>query len=144
MRVIHIGSDHAGYGLKQLLSRELSALGFKIVDHGTDSTESCDYALTAHPLCEAIANDGARGILICGTGIGMSMAANRHRGIRAALCANELSARLARRHNDANVLCLGARLTGDELALAIVMAFLESEFEGGRHQRRIDQLNPAS
>ncbi len=143
MEVLHIGSDHAGYQLKMLLVGELEKLGWKINDHGSHSRESCDYPLVAHPLCNAIAQDGSMGILICGTGIGMSIAANRHPEIRAALCTTELHARLARRHNDANVLCLGARITGDELALAITVAFLESKFEGGRHQRRIDEINTA-
>lgn len=141
MREIHIGCDHAGFDLKELLARNLTNLGFKITDHGTKSRESCDYPLIANDLCKAVANDNSTGILICGTGIGMSMAANRHRDIRAALCTTELHARMARRHNNANVLCLGARITGEELAMAIVMAFLESNFEGGRHQRRIDELN---
>lgn len=140
MKIIHIGSDHAGFTLKQTLKAELSGLGYSIQDHGTDSTESCDYALIGHPLCEAVLADNAIGILICGTGLGMSMAANRHKGIRAAKCDLELEARLARRHNDANVLCLGARMIGTELALAITMAFLETGFESGRHKRRIDQI----
>lgn len=144
MRLVHIGSDHAGYKLKLLLSDELKKLGCEVVDHGTGSTESCDYALVAHPLCEAVAKDQSLGILICGTGLGMSMAANRHPEIRAALCSMELQARLAKRHNNANILCLGARITGPELAVAIMVAFLESQFEGGRHQRRIGQLNPPS
>lgn len=142
MREIHIGSDHAGFRLKQFLSGELRKLGHEVIDHGADGEASCDYALVAHPLCEAVARDKSTGILICGTGIGMSMAANRHPQIRAALCAMEIHARMARRHNDANVLCLGARVTGDELALAILIAFLENRFEGGRHQRRIDQITP--
>lgn len=141
MREIHIGCDHAGFDLKELLARNLENLGFQIIDHGTKSRESCDYPLIANDLCKALAMDNSTGILICGTGIGMSIAANRHRDIRAALCATELHARMARRHNNANVLCLGARITGEELAMAIVMAFLESSFEGGRHQRRIDELN---
>lgn len=140
MRSIHIGSDHAGYDLKELLKSELATLGFNVIDHGADSRESCDYALIAHPLCEAVAGDDSQGILICGTGLGMSMAANRHREIRAALCSVELQARMARRHNNANVLCMGARITGPELAIAIMTAFLESSFEGGRHQRRVDQI----
>lgn len=144
MKTARIASDHAGYGLKQLLIRELPNLGYAVKDYGTDSEASCDYALLAHPLCEDIINEGGTGILICGTGIGMSMAANRHAGIRAAKCDLELEARLARRHNDANVLCLGSRMIGHELALAITVAFLESEFEGGRHQRRIAQIDLAS
>ena len=144
MPVVHLGSDHAGHALKDLIARELARLGFTVTDHGTDSCESCDYPVFAHKLCSAVLEEGSRGILVCGSGIGMSMAANRHDGIRAALCTTELHARLSRRHNDANVLCLGARITGDELALAIVVAFLETAFEGGRHQRRIDQITPRS
>lgn len=141
MRLIHIGSDHAGFDLKEYIRRQLPEFGCEAVDHGTGSHESCDYPLIAHDLCNAVAKDKSAGILICGTGIGMSITANRHEGIRAALCAVELHARMARRHNDANVLCLGARITGPELALAIVAAFLESNFEGGRHQRRLDEIN---
>lgn len=140
MKIIHIGSDHAGFALKAGLSAELAKMGYEIIDHGTDSEASCDYARIAHPLCEAVIADQAPGILICGTGLGMSMAANRHAGIRAAKCDLELEARLARRHNNANILCLGARIIGSELAFAIVNAFLESEFEGGRHKPRIDQI----
>lgn len=136
-----IGSDHAGFELKQLLTRELTALNWQIEDFGTHSTDSCDYPLIAHALCAAVTSKNTPGILICGTGLGMSMAANRHPEIRAALCSTELAARLARRHNNANVLCLGARLTGSELALAIAIAFMESHFESGRHQRRIDEIN---
>lgn len=142
MPLVHLASDHAGYALKDLLARELSGRGFTVKDHGTDSGESCDYPVFAHRLCSAVLSEGGRGILVCGSGIGMSMAANRHEGIRAALCATELHARLSRRHNDANVLCLGARITGEELALAIMAAFLETGFEGGRHQRRVDQITP--
>ena len=142
MKTVHIGSDHAGFGLKNFLGAELERLGFQVADHGTNSGESCDYPGIAHELCAQVAKTAQPGILICGTGIGMSIAANRHKDIRAALCGNEFQARMARRHNDANVLCLGARVTGTDLALAIMVAFLESSFEGGRHQRRIDALNP--
>ena len=141
MANIHLGSDHAGFELKKLLAKELAALGYEVIDHGAHSAESCDYPLVARALCEAIASDGGRGVLVCGTGIGMSIAANRFGHIRAALCANELQARMARRHNDANVLCLGARVTGSELAIAIMAAFLENSFEGGRHQRRLDEIS---
>lgn len=140
MKTILIGSDHAGYDLKQYLATELEKRGYAVKDHGTHSTGSCDYPNIAHPLCEALLANGGIGILICGTGLGMSIAANRHKGIRAAKCDLELEARLARRHNDANALCLGARMIGAELALAIASAFLETEFEGGRHQRRIDEI----
>ncbi|MCD7984124.1 MAG: ribose 5-phosphate isomerase B [Desulfovibrio sp.] len=141
MQRIHLASDHAGFDLKATLAQQLTGLGYEVVDDGTHSKESCDYPVFAHKLCEAVEREHCLGILVCGTGIGMSLAANRHPGIRAALCATELHARLSRRHNNANVLCLGSRVTGVELALAIMGAFLESQFEGGRHQRRLDQLN---
>ena len=139
---LHIASDHAGLALKTAIGRRLAQQGYDIVDHGTHSDASCDYPAFAHALSRAVEEENGRGILICGTGIGMSVAANRHAGIRAALCTTELHARLARRHNDANVLCLGARMTGDILAQAITDAFLATEFEGGRHQRRVDHLSP--
>lgn len=141
MLPIHLGADHAGFELKRLFLQELPKLGYSPTDHGTNSTDSCDYPLIAHKVCQAVESDGALGILICGTGIGMSIAANRHSRIRAALCATELQARMARRHNDANVLCIGARISGTELATAILVAFLESRFEGGRHLRRINEIN---
>ncbi|WP_297259336.1 ribose 5-phosphate isomerase B [uncultured Desulfovibrio sp.] len=142
METIHLACDHAGLELKETLKTALEARGFQIRDHGTHSRESCDYPQYAHALCAAVEAENGRGILICGTGIGMSIAANRHAGIRAALCTTELHARFTRLHNDANVLCLGARVTGVELALAIMHVFLDTAFEGGRHQRRIDLLNP--
>lgn len=142
MPVVHLASDHAGYALKTVLARELLDRGFTPRDHGTNSEESCDYPVFAHKLCSAVLSEDGQGILVCGSGIGMSMAANRHEGIRAALCTTELHARLSRRHNNANVLCLGARIMGDELALAIMVAFLETAFEGGRHQRRIGLITP--
>lgn len=140
MTLVHLASDHAGYALKDLLARELAGQGYQVRDHGTDSEASCDYPVFAHRLCAALTAEGGLGILVCGSGIGMSIAANRHADIRAALCTTELHARLSRRHNNANVLCLGARLTGTDLARAITAAFLETGFEGGRHQRRLDQL----
>jgi ribose 5-phosphate isomerase B len=140
MQCLHLASDHAGFTLKTEIRRRLADLGHDTVDDGTYSDESCDYPVFAHKLCAAVENSDCLGILICGTGTGMSMAANRHPGIRAALCATELHARLARNHNDANVLCLGARITGVELAFAIVESFLAARFEGGRHQQRLDLL----
>jgi ribose 5-phosphate isomerase B len=141
MQTIHLASDHAGFALKSHLVQYLESKGFAVADEGTHSTESCDYPVLAHKLCAAVEKEQGLGILICGTGIGVSIAANRHPGIRAALCATELQARLSRQHNNANVLCLGARIIGVELAQAIVEAFLEGTFEGGRHQRRIDMIN---
>lgn len=140
MKTVHIGSDHAGFELKRFLLQELVNLGYAVLDEGTDSGASCDYAHIAHPLCEKVLAEGSTGILICGTGIGMSITANRHAGIRAARCDLELEARLARRHNNANILCLGARMIGTEQAFAIAIAFLETGFEGGRHERRIGQI----
>jgi ribose 5-phosphate isomerase B len=142
MRRIHIASDHAGFALKQTLARHLTDRGCEVVDDGAFTEESCDYPVMAHKLCHAVAREECPGILICGSGLGMSMAANRHAEIRAALCTTELQASLARRHNNANVLCLGARITGVELAAAIVATFMESSFEGGRHARRIALLAP--
>lgn len=147
---IYIGSDHAGFDLKNRIIKRLADSGYITEDMGTNSPESCDYPLIAHDLCNALENSEKTcpgktlGILICGTGIGMSIAANRHAAIRAALCDNELQAKLCRMHNNANVLCLGARITGEELAFAIVDAFLNYSFEGGRHLRRINLINSAS
>ncbi|MDE5831916.1 MAG: ribose 5-phosphate isomerase B [Desulfovibrio sp.] len=141
MPSVHIGCDHAGLDLKRFLLEKLAALNWRAINHGTDSAESCDYPLIAKKLCDAVIRTGEPGILICGTGIGMSIAANRFPGIRAALCSCELQARMARRHNNANILCLGARVSGSELCAAIVASFLENEFEGGRHQRRLDEID---
>lgn len=142
MASIHIASDHAGFALKSALILHLSSLGYTIVDEGTHSTASCDYPLYARKVCTAVLDDEDRkGILICGTGVGMSITANRITGIRAALCASEFQARACRQHNNANVLCLGERVTGSGLAFAIAHAFLDTPFEGGRHQRRIDLID---
>ena len=137
---IPIGWDHAGLALKNIIIRQLEERGLTVTDHGTYTPESCDYPDIAHDVAQAVEKENGTGILLCGTGIGMSMAANHHKGIRAALCTTELHAKLARRHNDANILCLGARMTGGELAKAIVEAFLTTGFEGGRHKRRIDKI----
>lgn len=140
MAQIFIGSDHAGYELKEFLINELRTMGHAPIDCGCPTPASCDYGPIAENLCKSVLSQNGQGILICGTGLGMSMAANRFKGIRAALCTAEIMARMARRHNNANVLCLGSRIIGRELAIAILAAFLESNFEGGRHQRRIDQI----
>ena len=137
---IHIGCDHAALDLKNIIIRQLEERGLTVTDHGTYTPESCDYPDIAHDVAQAVEKENGTGILLCGTGIGMSMAANHHKGIRAALCTTELHAKFARRHNDANLLCLGARMTGVELAKAIVEAFLTTGFEGGRHKRRIDKI----
>jgi ribose 5-phosphate isomerase B len=137
---IYIGSDHAGYRLKKKIIEKFSEeIDFE--DVGTYSEESCDYPDFGKKVGEAVANNqGSRGIVICGTGIGISIAANKVQGIRAALCYNQLAAELSRRHNDANVLGLGARLLGEELAYAIVSTWLKTPFEGGRHQRRVNKI----
>lgn len=140
--VIAIASDHAGFTLKSLLVPALDNYASTIVDAGTDKgTMSVDYNDYGNILAELLSSGKAGfGIAICGSGIGMSIALNRHGGIRAALCHDGLSASLARRHNNANVLCLGARLIGTETALDAVHHFLTHEFEGGRHQKRVEKL----
>ena len=138
---ITVGCDHAGLGLKNIVITHLEELGFEVLDVGTHSTDSCDYPQIAHALCQNIQNGTTElGILVCGTGIGMSMAANKHRGIRAAACSDTFSARLTRVHNNANVLCFGERVVGMGLALDLVDAFINAEFEGGKHQRRVDMI----
>ncbi|WP_243310135.1 ribose 5-phosphate isomerase B [Fundidesulfovibrio agrisoli] len=132
------GSDHAGFALKEQLKAFAAKLGVEVVDVGCDGLQSCDYPLFAEKLCTRVLADKCLGVLICGTGLGMSMAANRRAGIRAALCANEYMARMTRLHNNANVLCLGERWMGAGLAESIIETFIKTEFEGGRHQRRID------
>ncbi len=141
---IVMGADHAGVGLKDELKAHLVAGGFEVDDLGTHDTASTDYPDYAHRVATAVAGGQGVGILVCGTGIGMSMAANRHPGIRAALCADTFSARMTRLHNDANVLCLGARVVGGGLAQDIVDAFLGASFEGGRHARRVSKIEPGS
>ncbi len=139
MTTILIGSDHAGYDLKEPTKEKLIKSGYEVIDVGCFSETSCDYPVFARDLCKQIQKGTAdRGVLICGTGIGMSMAANRARGIRAALCANEYQARMSRAHNDSNVLCLGSRVLGRDLAFSILEVWLATEFEGGRHKRRVD------
>jgi ribose 5-phosphate isomerase B len=138
---IAIASDHAGVEMKATLKAELGALGFEALDLGTDGPASVDYPDFADKLAAALKSDRAkRGVLVCGSGIGVSIAANRHRHVRAALCHDALSARLSRRHNDANVLCLGARLIGPDVAKDCLRVFLETEFEGGRHKNRVAKL----
>ena len=141
---IFIGSDHGGFDLKKSLKELLAAEGITVEDVGTDSHESVDYPVYAHKLCSSVKETGGMGILICGTGLGMSMAANKNSGIRAALCSEPYSSRMAREHNNANVLCMGGRVVGPNLALDIVRAFLSASFEGGRHNKRIEMLEPLS
>ncbi|MHB8418687.1 MAG: ribose 5-phosphate isomerase B [Myxococcales bacterium] len=138
---IAIGCDHAGFSLAREIVARLRDLGRAIEDFGTNGEASVDYPEYAEKVARSVAAGRTPlGILVCGTGIGMSMAANKVRGVRAALCHTEWEARLARAHNDANVLCLGGRVLGQGLALAIVEAFLAGRFEGGRHQRRVDEM----
>jgi len=143
MRKIYIGADSAGFDLKGKIIAHLEELGYEVSDRGCFTDASCHYPEFAIKVCECVQGDlsGSFGILICGTGIGMSMSANKHKGIRAALCADTFSARMTRMHNDANVLCLGARVTGYALALDIVDSFLGAEYEGGRHAVRVDMIN---
>lgn len=138
---IAIAADHAGFDLKGTLSEELQQAGFKVLDLGTNSAESVDYPDFADALAGAV-TDGrvTRGVLVCGSGIGISMAANRHKGVRAALCRDATDARLAREHNDANVLVLGGRITGIEVARDCLKAFLTTPFAGGRHAKRVQKL----
>jgi len=138
---IYIGSDHAGYELKQEILEYLKAQSYSAIDSGCENKDSCDYPVFAHKLANSVKANGGLGILICGSGIGMSIAANRHPGIRAALCSNLEMAKLSRQHNDANILVLAARFLDNKEALAIVDAWLNTEFEGGRHQRRVDQID---
>ena len=142
MSIIYIGSDHAGINLRTMLCDELAKQGHTLYSFGPTPGESCDYPTSAKAVCEKVlAEPDSFGILICGTGIGMSMAANRMPGIRAALCSNEFQARACRQHNNANVLCLGERVTGPGLALTMAEQFLSSNFEGGRHLRRINMFD---
>ena len=150
-KTILLASDHGGFALKTALIQALRKIDCVAEDLGPDCTDSCDYPAYAEKLVlrllaagEEGQNGMVLGILICGTGLGMSMAANRHPGIRAAVCTNEFMARKARAHNNANVLCLGERVLGQGLALDIVRAFLAAPFEGGRHLRRIGQFETYS
>jgi ribose 5-phosphate isomerase B len=138
---IVIASDHAGFDFKASIKDRLAGEGYEVIDLGTHGPESVDYPDYAAALAGAIREGRAeRGVLICGTGIGISIAANRHPGIRAALCHDTTGARLSRQHNDANVLVLGARVTGIETAQDCLAAFLSTPFEGGRHSRRVDKM----
>lgn len=138
---IAIASDHAGFDLKTALVEDLQAAGMAVLDLGTNSRDSVDYPDFGDALAQAVISGKAtRGILVCGTGIGISIAANRHKGVRAAHCRDTTDARLARLHNDANVIALGARTTGVEVARDCLRIFLSTGFEGGRHQRRVDKL----
>jgi len=142
---IGMASDHAGFELKQVLKERLSALDCRVVDLGPDGPGAVDYPDYGYAMARALREGRvARGVLICGSGIGISIAANRFPEVRAALVHDELGARLARQHNDANVICFGGRMIGADVALDCLRVFLETPFEGGRHCRRVDKLsNPA-
>lgn len=138
---IAIGADHAGFELKEKIKKTLEDLEYKVIDFGTNSSDSVDYPLIAKEVASHVASKNpARGILICGTGIGMSIAANKVKGIIAALCHNAETAKLARSHNNSNILTLGGRTTDLESAKEIVKVWLETDFEGGRHQRRVQEI----
>ena len=138
---IAVGSDHAGFPLKERIKIFLIEKGHEVIDFGTTSRNSTHYPLFAKEVSLAVQKGEAeRGILVCGTGIGMAITANKFRGVRAALCLNEYMARMSRLHNDANVLCLGDRVLGEELALSIVEVWLETPFEGGRHAGRLELI----
>ncbi len=140
---IPIASDHAGFEMKEHLSGALRALGYEVDDLGTHSPASTDYADYAHPLAEQVERGEAkRGVLLCGTGLGMSYAANRHHGVRAAVAWTPEIAALARKHNDANVLVLPARFVSEEDGVAILKTWLETAYEGGRHDRRVAKIEP--
>ncbi len=138
---ISIGSDHRGFEAKERIKAIVRELGVEVVDHGTDSRNSCDYPDRGFAVAGDVANNRADfGILFCGIGIGMSIVANKVAGVRAALCHDELTVQLSRRHNNANILCLPADLVGDALMQSMVRTWLETEFEGGRHKRRVDKI----
>ena len=138
---IAIGNDHAAYDVKVEIKQHLQKKGFKVLDFGTNEKERTDYPIYAKRACYAVIDGQCdRGILICGTGIGMSLTANKIPGVRAVVCSEPYSAVLSRQHNNTNVLCFGARVIGIELAKMIVDLWLEAEFEGGRHQRRVDMI----
>ena len=137
---VYIGCDHAGYDMKKEIISMLKEKGYTVEDMGCDG-ERIDYPVIAKKVCSAVvAEQGAKGILVCGTGIGMSIAANKIRGIRAALCADHFSTKYTRLHNDTNVICLGARTLGAGLAMELAELFLETPFEGGRHAVRVDMI----
>lgn len=141
MRKIIIGCDHGGLELKKDIIDHLTKRGIEVTDVGTYTSDSCNYPDYAKALCKRIqSGEFERGVLVCGTGIGMSIAANKHRGIRAACCSDTFSARMTRMHNDANVLCLGGRVVGIGLAIDMVDLFVDTEFEGGRHSTRVGML----
>lgn len=141
-KIIALACDHAGYPLKEELKKHFDEIGVKYIDYGCHGLQSVNYPEYATKLCNGITTgECTLGILVCGTGIGMSMAANKHKGIRAACCSDTFSARMTRMHNDANVLCMGARVVGAGLAFDLADLFITTEYEGGRHQKRVDMVN---
>lgn len=141
-KIIPIGADHAGFQLKEILKKHLITKGYDVKDFGCYSEESIDYPDFAHPVAEIVEqNKGMLGILICGSGNGISMSANKHQGIRSALCWKKEVAELARLHNDANILTLPARFISEDEAIEMVDAFFSTAFEGGRHQKRVDKIS---
>lgn len=137
-----IGSDHAGYEMKEGIKKYLEEKGYEVKDYGTNSTESCDYPEFGEKVGRAVASgECEEGVLVCGTGIGISLAANKVKGIRAAVCSEPVSARLAKQHNNANIIAFGARIVGMEEAKGIVDAFLSAEFLGGRHEKRVNMIS---
>ena len=139
---IAIGSDHGGFSVKEIAKPHLEKLGYEVIDFGTNTPDSCHYPIYAEKVARAVASGEAdKGILICGTGIGMSIAANKIPGIRAAAVSDCFTAKATRQHNDSNILCLGERTVGPGLALMLMETFLATEFEGGRHQTRVDMIS---
>jgi ribose 5-phosphate isomerase B len=138
---VSIGSDHAGYELKAKLETLFVAAGLQVHDHGPHTADSVDYPDHAHPVAKQVADEGILGVLICGSGNGVCMTANKHTGIRAALCWNKELAMLARQHNDANILCIPARFVSEAVALEMADAFLTTAFEGGRHAIRVNKIS---
>ena len=139
--MIYVGSDHGGFELKEHVTEYLKEKGLKFEDCGTFTADSCDYPDIAENVANKVVSDkGSFGILVCGTGIGISIAANKVKGIRAACCSDTFSARYTRKHNDANILCFGGRVIGPGMAEELIDAFLESDFEGGRHSKRVAKI----
>ena len=139
---IAIGSDHGGFSVKEIAKPHLEKLGYEVIDFGTNTPDSCHYPIYAEKVARAVAaGEVDRGILICGTGIGMSIAANKVKGIRAAAVSDCFTAQATREHNDSNIICLGERIVGPGLAMRIVDTWLEASFQGGRHQTRVDMIS---
>ena len=138
---ISIGNDHAGTGYKQMIQEKLESMGHNVINHGTDSEDSVDYPDFVHPVAQDVENGTADlGVIICGSGNGANMTANKHQGVRSALCWNVEIAKLAREHNNANVLSIPARFVSKDLAVDMLETFVNTEFEGGRHQKRVDKI----